>query len=222
MSDLTSVGLVGRYRPQMQNDFAPKLFPVRRVLAGTLVVLLVVFLLWGTELGTAYSAVVRTKCMRNLKSIDAVLLEHQSKGEPLPTSEGGRLSLKSLLDSSSGSHTVGSCSGHSRNADDIYLVAPRFFERLDAKLANKLPTIIICDKPGNHIMRRWNGLALRKEWQVQEMACMLLSSGDVIFWHGNTDDYAEWANGFSSGKGDVAQYPPGIEERLRGFRQDFE
>ena len=222
MSDLTSVGLVGRYRPQMQNDFAPKLFPVRRVLAGTLIVLLVVFLLWGTELGTAYSAVVRTKCMRNLKSIDAVLLEHQSKGEPLPTSEGGRLSLKSLLDSSSGLHAFGDGPCHTRNVDDFYLVTQRFVERLNAKSANKLPAIIICDKPGNHIIRRWNGLALRKEWQVQEMACMLLSSGDVIFWHGNTEDYAEWAHGFSSGKADVALYPPGIEKRLRDFRKDFE
>ena len=132
----------------MQNDFAPNLFPVRRVLAGALIVLLVMILLWGIELGTAYNAAARTECMRNLKAIDAVLLEHRKKGKPWPTSETGRLSLKSLLDSSSGSHTVGCCSGHARNVDNVYLVAPRFVERLDAKLANKLPTIIICDKPG--------------------------------------------------------------------------
>ena len=98
--------------------------------------------------------------------------------------------------------------------DDVYLFAPEWIERLNAR-PDAMPSLILFDRPGNHLVRRSNGLKKRVDGRVQEFACLLLSNGHVINWQGDSDEYAEWADAFVSGEHDARPYPPGIEERVK-------
>ena len=70
--------------------------------------------------------------------------------------------------------------------------------------------VLLFDRPGNHLQRRANGLLHRVGGVIQEEASLLLTDGSVVTWHGDSPDYAAWAERHSAGEDDP--YPPGIEE----------
>jgi hypothetical protein len=69
-----------------------------------------------------------------------------------------------------------------------------------------------------HVLRLRNGLTQRRNGKTQEQALLLLSTGHVAVWIGDSDEYREWVADFVAGTGSAL--PPRMEERILDGRRD--
>ena len=75
------------------------------------------------------------------------------------------------------------------------------------------PTILLYDRPGNHLRTLGNGMTERVRWVRQEDALLLLSDGSILHWRGDSPAYREWVERYSQGIGEP--FPPGMREQMR-------
>ena len=169
------------------------------------------FLVGG--LGTARNAEERVRCERVLEAVLASLkkAEHDSQSTASPDVLQAILrKLASGASEQSIAHL-----GPTRGVSEAYVVASDF----DAtRLGADVPRVLVCDKPGNHVLRLRNGLTQRRNGKTQEQALLLLSTGHVAVWIGDSDEYREWVADFVAGTGSAL--PPGMEERILDGRRD--
>ena len=181
-------------------------------LLGLAVVLFVLFHLWGS-VATLRNAKESNQCEKNLMHVYDDLREYIQDHGDLPRDANGDVSLAIIKSSRS-------CQGEDLGAG--YFVSP-IVSPTHMTPQYEPTRVVLCDKPGNHVMHLANGLVLRRSGVVQEQALLLFTDGTVFRWSGHAPHYAEWAEDFAVGEGEP--YPPGVAERLianphnRSFRQ---
>jgi hypothetical protein len=194
--------------PGRTSGSARRVLTVASVIA---VVALGLFALVG-GLGNARNAEERIRCQRILEAVFASLDVNHHDSPPRVSGgsvQAGIRNLAAAVGDRSFTH-----SGLTRDVSEAYVVAPE----LDAAhLVAEEPRVLACDKPGNHVLRLRNGLRERRNGKIQEQALLLLSTGDVVAWVGDSDEYRKWVDGFAAGKGSA--FPPGMEERILEWRR---
>ena len=169
------------------------------------------FLVGG--LGTARNAEERVRCERVLEAVLASLKEAQHDSQSTVSPDVLQAALRKVASTAS-EHSI-THSGPTRDISEAYVVASDF----DAtRLGADVPRVLVCDKPGNHVLRLRNGLTQRRNGRTQEQALLLLSTGHVAVWIGDSDEYREWVADFVAGTGSAL--PPGMEERILDGRRD--
>ena len=176
-----------------------------------LIIFIPLFLITG-ELGTARNARARVLCDRNLAHFFAALEEYHDEHGQLPANKDGGLDwgvvVRDLERLSSEFYPCRGVFGF----EECYLTNPSLKTRNLAAANETLPEVLVADRPGNHPIRRANGLRKKENGLFQEQANLLLSNGRVVTWDGDAVAYKEWSEQFISGNG--IPYPPGIQERL--------
>jgi hypothetical protein len=169
------------------------------------------FLVGG--LATARNAEERVRCERVLEAVLASLKEAQHDSQSRVSPDVLQAALRKVAPTAS-EHSIAH-SGPARDVSEAYVVARDF----DAtRLGTDVPRVPVCDKPGNHVLRLRNGLTQRRNGKTQEQALLLLSTGHVAVWIGDSDEYREWVADFVAGAG--SPLPPGMEERILVGRRD--
>jgi len=169
------------------------------------------FLVGG--LATARNAEDRVRCERVLKAVLASLKEAQHDSQSTVSPDVLRAILRKLASGATDQSITHL--GPTRDVSEAYVVARDF----DAtRLGADVPRVLVCDKPGNHVLRLRNGLIQRRNGKTQEQALLLLSTGHVAVWIGDSDEYREWVADFVAGTGSAL--PPRMEERILDGRRD--
>jgi hypothetical protein len=166
-------------------------------------------------LATARNTVERLSCEKNLKQLYPMIQRFVDAHGRLPLNEHGEFSL-SQAGNNDQTAEFADAGLHACVGDDAtacYLLATDVSPKDIGGSSASLPKILLYDRPGNHVLRKANGLLERRNWVVQEQALLLLTDGSVLQWRGDSPDYAAWAKGFADGTGDP--YPPGIEHWLK-------
>lgn len=158
-------------------------------------------------LGNAHNAEERIRCQRILEAIFASL-ENDHRDSQSPVSRGSIQACVCNLSPAAGERAF-THSGPTRDVSEAYVVAP---ELNAAQQVAGAPRVLACDRPGNHVLRLRNGLSQRQNGRIQEQALLLLSTGHVVTWIGDSGEYQKWVDGFVSGTGSA--FPPGMEEQI--------
>jgi len=172
------------------------------------------FTIWG-GMGTARNAAERVRCQQILKSLFAAI-EADIQRPHSELDRGGISSRLRNLVVKPGDHSP-IHSGPNRSVADAYAFSPN----LDAASSDDPPLrVLVCDKPGNHVMHLANGLRERRDGKIQEQALLLFSNGSVAVWVGDSHEYKKWVADFVNGKG--SPFPPGMEERVLDYAHRVE
>ena len=147
-----------------------------------------VFFFFFVEVGTARNAVESNKCRKDLGNIGLAIQSHVNQTGDLPRDAKGQFSLASL--------PIGpTMSSHWKSCVDSFITAPDFTLE---QFHSSRPTVMICDRPGNHVLRHSSGRKVRENGIVQEQAHFLMSTGFVAIWRGDSTELAAWSETFQN------------------------